>query len=246
MRSASGRAGGLTAARTGALAAAGLVAALAGEARADVIAFQDFAGNSLLAGQVTLPGDAGAAGTVFDSGAGLGWTLDSSDLGGADAKTIGVVDTGSLAGSLLGGASGIDGPWFSAQDTDGDLVLSFDSVATAGYTGLTLGFDWAAAATPYESNDFFKVLVNGVEVFGITEPDLEASGGDFAGEVVDLSALGFDGQELTISVQFTTSAAGEEIGFDALKLEGVLVPLPGAGGLALAGLLGLGLGRRRR
>lgn len=244
--------------RTGSIAMVGVVAA---PAVGGVLASQDFEGNSLTTQRIYVDGSGLGtdAGTFSDSGSGLGWTTSWTQTFGftgpstgnpASGDVIGVADNSFSRNDLSG--AGNASRFFLADDVDGTLLLSFDAVDATNAAGLVLLFDWAAGDTGFEDGDFFRVLVNGDVVFEVAGDDLDgdssngalpapAFSGQFVTETVDLSA--YDGQMLNIDVEFSNTAFGEDFGFDNMFV--TAVPLPGAGGLAFAGLAGV-LARRGR
>lgn len=226
--------------------------------QAVVIASQDFEG-----GQTTTLGilggdaDAGNAGNaafptapgiVFD-GVGLGWGVSivanaplTSD---SDEDVIGVVDptaSGFVESFTLAGATGATGNFFTSGDSDGALTLTFNTVDATSFTGLGLSFSYAVSDTEFEPSnpsDFFDITVNGTTVFFLSGDDLEdiPASDSFVTENIDLLALGFDQESLTVVVEFNSNADAEEFGFDNLVIEGVVIPEPSTIGLAFLGLL---------
>lgn len=220
--------------------------------QAVVIASQDFEG-----GQTTTLGipegdaDAGnaafptAPGIVFD-GVGLGWGVSivanaplTSD---SDEDVIGVVDptaSGFVESFTLAGATDATGNFFTSGDSDGALTLTFNTVDATSFTGLGLSFSYAVSGTAFESSDFFDIMVNGTTVFFLSGDDLEGipASNSFVTENIDLLALGFDQESLTVVVGFNSNGGAEEFGFDNLVIEGVVIPEPSTIGLAFLGLL---------
>ena len=245
--------------RTGSIAMVGVVAA---PAVGGVLASQDFEGNSLTTQRVYTDGSTFGtdAGTFSDSGSGLGWTTSwTQTLSFAGPSTgnsttgdvIGVADNSFSRNDLSGAGNASN--YFLADDVDGTLMLSFDTVDATGAAGLALVFDWAAADDGYEAGDFFRVRVNGDVVFEVAGNDLDGDSsngalpapsfsGQFVTESVDLSA--YDGQMLDIDIEFKSNAAGEDFGFDNLFV--TAVPLPGGGLLAGVGLAAVVSRRTRR
>ncbi len=239
-----------------------------------VLAMQDFEGNSLTFGLDGTGDDAAdmaanasfgttALGTFFDSGLGLAWTAtfeDSAngtdspiDVGGEGGDVIGVVDVS--VDSAINGTGSVDlveatnitGNWFNVDDADGNIVLSFETVDATGFLDLTFDFDWAANSTGYEDADFFDISINGESIFNVSGDALESGPfvDNFAGPTLDISA--FDDSLLDIVVTFSTSAGGEDIGFDNLLVSGTVIPEPSS--IVLAGLGGVALavvGLRKR
>lgn len=239
-----------------------LSAAPVSAATVTLIAAQDFDDNSLAVG-VEGNGTIGTAIGTYSDGTGLGWTAaylagpngdNGPVLGTEDGDLIGVVSATSPVtvgngSNDLAAATGTDGQWFHADDTDGTVALSFDTVDATGFSALTLGFSWAVNGEGYERDDFFDIAVNGTSVFNVGGDDLET--GPYvdaftAPPALDLSA--FDGQTLDVVVSFSTSSGSEDIGFDNLAIfgEAAAIPLPTPALLLGAGLLALAPLRRRR
>lgn len=237
-----------------------------------LVAFQGFEGNSLTPGLVgTNAAGLGTtlAGTVFDSGAGLGWsvsflqtragTTNTSPLSppASDSDIVGVTNgagpflgAGSVDAGLIGSTTRT-GNVFYAEDSDGSVVVTFAAINTAGagLIGLSLSLDFAAANTGYEGTsgdvDLFEVLVNGESVFRRAGEDIEGS--EFIGAFASTGAIDltrFLGGPIVIAVLLDNSTGAEDFAFDNIELRGLQIPGPGGlGAMALAGLL---TGRRRR
>jgi MYXO-CTERM domain-containing protein len=181
-----------------------------------------------------------SAGTIYSSDFEAndgGWTGSGdwdwgSPFGFAGAPFGGPEPTGGFSGSnawgtVIGGAH--------SPSTTSDLTQIFD---TSGFTGLSLSFyEWIDSGG--NTFDMAKVFVNGTQVY-------LSDGGPTSGwrqVTLDLSA--FDGAgALDINFQFTATSVVERVGWyiDDVTVSGV--PAPGA--MALLGLGGLAMGRRRR
>ncbi|MEL6107710.1 MAG: PEP-CTERM sorting domain-containing protein [Planctomycetota bacterium] len=217
------------------------------------IASQDFESNSLSSGTSSNTGFTSSTGVAFD-GLGLGWTAsitngpisgsDSSDLIGVVNETV-ASGPGSGSDNNLQTATNRNGNWYHVDDADGTFALTFSPVDTTGFSSLMFDFAWAFAPSTYEASDFFRVSVNGTNVFEATEPvlDVTSNANQFTDVSLDLSA--FDGQVLDIVFSVSNNAGGEDIGFDSLVLSGS-VPEPSAFACFAIGCLGLGAIRRRR
>ena len=187
------------------------------DARGDVLASQDFEGNTLslgipadniaiALGWYTDPGGYNIPGLNHDSGVGLPWTSSTSSVhptgvafnASDGGDIIGVVvddnkDFGTTNG--LAGAPGQTGNFYLVEDADSTWTLDFDPVDATGHQNLMLSFTWgidndgggSVAGSNFEVDDFIEVTVNGTSVFKV-----DGAGdhilGDAVGGLDDLDA----------------------------------------------------------
>lgn len=231
----------------------GVVAALAGMAHADVIAYTSFE-NAATGDQYQDTGDAavdhdlvnnaGQASVDFATdGVEMGFDAyyrnSRGDVGLTDGDWVGVTSFAGTVGSFTDGVQG-----YQLSDADGTMGVSFDTVTAASFTDLTM--DVYVQSTGWESDDsirIFAIVDGGVEVDVLNTIGSDVNDLMIEGSWMNLS-LDLSGYtEATLVVELESNSGNEGVYLDNIVFNGT-IPTPGSVALlAMGGLVGA---RRRR
>jgi hypothetical protein len=170
-----------------------------------------------------------------------------NSVGLTDGDAVGVTADVGAVGAYTHGVQG-----FQFSDTDGQMILSLDTVDLSGFSNTRLSFDLFVSSTTWETSDSFRAWV---DVDGGNELDVFSSLG------LDINDLGVEGQWTTheialgahgvASLMFAldSNAGPESVYIDNVQFTGdpSVVPIPAAAWLFGSAVLGLvSVGRRRK
>lgn len=228
------------------LVAAAAIAALAGTANADLLAYWNF--------NTSTPGISGGLGTLdtwngtgfpADTGSGLITTniTVNTDVNAPNGTigTFGGDTLNSLFGDPTGGALAVQG----GTGTENNGKWFQFEVSTVGYQDVILSYATRGTGTGFNSHDV-SYSVNGGPFVGLGAHAAQSSS-TWVVHTTDLSGFGDADNVASLVIRITLGGATNANGnnrFDNVQINATPVPTPGS--IALLGLGGFVAARRRR